>query len=149
MGHCVGSYSCDCRMGSVQIWSIRAQDGRRCSTLATRLQRLTAGVWKAAITEHRAQGNAQPDKSSIAAAHGLVRHLSTSHEALKVFWEWRQTLASLSPKDRGVLIVTRAIERSLAEVLPRKLSLESLDKEVQRILQPMAKVGAGGTALKR
>jgi hypothetical protein len=134
MHHCVGSYSCDCRMGRVQIWSIRAPDGHRCSTLATRFQRRAAGGWKASISQHSARANAQPDASSIAAARALIANLSANHEDLKGFWEWRQTLAPLSPKDRGMLIVTRALERSLAEVLPRKLSLDSLAAEVARAL---------------
>jgi hypothetical protein len=55
------------------------------------------------------------------------------------FWEWRRTLAQLSPKERGMLIATRALERSLQDALPRKLSLAVLEAEIHLVLKQNSK----------
>lgn len=135
MDHCVGSYTCSCRMGSMQVWSVRKVDGTRCSTLATTFVRRLDGGWMAAIRQHRARHNEVPDSSSKAAAKALVRSLSARHTKFKQFWEWRQTLARLSPKDRGMLIAIKALSRSLEEVIPKKLGLDVLTAEIVRLLE--------------
>jgi hypothetical protein len=135
MDHCVGSYACSCRMGSMQVWSVRKRDGTRCSTLATTFVRRIDGGWTVAIRQHRACHNEDPDPLSKAAAKALVRSLSASHAELKQFWEWRQTLARLSLKDRGMLVAIKALSRSLDEVLPKKLGLDALTAGVNQLLE--------------
>lgn len=139
MDHCVGSYTCDCRLGQLQIWSIRTLEGQRCSTLATRFERLAEGSWRAVITQHRGKSNVAPDSATKHAAHELLRTLSAGQAEMMQFWEWRRTLAQLSPKERGMLIATRALERSLQDALPRKLSLAVLEAEIHLVLKQNSK----------
>ncbi len=135
MQHCVGSYTCDCRLGQLQIWSIRTIDGKRCSTLATAFKRLPNGHWKATINQHRGHSNAAPDQLTCQAARELIQTLSASDADMKQFWEWRRTLAQLSPKERGILIATRLLERSLLDSLPKKLSLDVMEANIRQVVQ--------------
>ena len=138
MNHCVGGYTCDCRLGKLQIWSIRTLEGQRCSTLATEFKRSPDGRWKATINQHRGHSNATPDKATIRAAHELLGNLSANDADLQQFWEWRRTLAQLSVKERGILIATRTLERSLQDALPRKLSLDILESDIRQSLQTVS-----------
>lgn len=132
MNHCIGGYTCDCRLGELQVWSIRTLDGKRCSTLATRFKRSPNGKWIAIVNDHRGHSNVAPDQSARQAAHDLMSTLSATDADMRQFWEWRRTLAQLSVKERGVLIATRVLERSLLETLPRKLSLDTLESDIRQ-----------------
>ena len=139
MNHCVGGYTCDCRLGKLQIWSIRTLNGSRCSTLATEFKRSQDGHWSATINQLRGHSNASPDRSTVQAAHELLRTLSASNTHMQHFWEWRRTLAQLSVKERGILIATRALERSLQDSLPKKLSLDVLEADIRQIISDSRK----------
>lgn len=132
MEHCVGSYISDCRMGRLQIWSVRDTLGQRRSTLATRFER-ESSVWRATISQHRARLNEKPDPSSYAAARELLKILNTRQAEMQPFREWCQTIARLSPKDRSVLLATNALNKSLEDVLPKKFAIEILAAEVRQL----------------
>jgi hypothetical protein len=134
MEHCVGSYISDCRMGRLQIWSVRDALGQRRSTLATRFQKAPSG-WIAGISQHRAKLNAKPDPASYAAARELLKALNTGQVEMQPFKDWCLTIARLSAKDRSVLLATNALNKSLEEVLPRKLALDVLAAEIRRSME--------------
>jgi hypothetical protein len=71
--HCVGTWTSHCMFGRTHVFSIRDHAGRRCSTLALRLEPDARGGLRATIAEHRAFRNGTPSPECRAAAKALIQ----------------------------------------------------------------------------
>ncbi|MBC7622139.1 MAG: hypothetical protein H7232_01995 [Aeromicrobium sp.] len=74
MDHCVSARVDDCLTGRTHIASLTDRQGRRCSTLAVRLD-YVAGGWYPVLTEHRTVRNGRPDDDSVVAVEQLMGEL--------------------------------------------------------------------------
>ena len=71
MNHCVSVRVDDCLTERTHIASVTDGNGRRCSTLAIRLDYL-AGRWCPVLTEHRTVRNRTPDPACVLAVEQLM-----------------------------------------------------------------------------
>ncbi len=137
MNHCVGGYVQQCRTGEVQIWSIRALDNLRRSTLETHIWLDDSG-WKVRVVQNRAFSNQTPDASSTLAANALIRILLDSHDDLELYSEWRKSLPPPTEQrwlsDMERTFAMESLTQSLEEVLPKNMSLKILEAEVVQAL---------------
>lgn len=113
MRHCVATYTRMSARGEVQIWSIRSNDNRRCTTLATWFLDDDGKVVR--IMQHHSFGNGQPDPESIAAAKALIVHMTSEDEDFSRYHTWRKTRQQM-PDDISVQTLTHQIASSAVKV---------------------------------
>jgi hypothetical protein len=75
MKHCVSVHVDDCLTQRMHIASVTDGTGRRCSTVAIRIDWLEGG-WRAQVTEHRTTRNRAPDAVSERAVTALLAALN-------------------------------------------------------------------------
>jgi len=131
MRHCVETYAESCRMGRVQVWSIRDHGRQRLTTLATMFNRDVSGRLEVLITQHQSQSNRPPDALSEDAALALVAELGRRAEGFTEFWRWQHAMVAMKARKRSREFVTTRLEKPLNESLPSSMSLDVIEKNVR------------------
>lgn len=125
MKHCVASYAGRCMRGESQVFSVRAQDGERLSTVETAIG-LAHSAPTVAIIQHRAQGNRTPSVSNALAAACLISHMRSNPDALREYLHWKSARTAKSLAERTMIALVKPVTFALRETLPKRWSLDAL-----------------------
>lgn len=125
LDHCVATYVSACLFTRTHLFSLRAPDGIRMSTVEVALEEDATGRFRAALRQHRAASNAEPGPECRRAATVLVAHLSDAAQGERGDAVERALQARLadreSLRERTQLDETERDRHGVASALPAGL----------------------------
>lgn len=124
LNHCVATHASLCLRGETQIFSVRDLNNNRRSTLETYFYLNTEGSCVAKLIQHRAFGNAEPDRDCKEAEVSLMSYLNSNQTLLSSYLEWAR---DSRPKDKLTMtLLMRPAIAALDQILPEEYSFERL-----------------------